>query len=52
MNLNEECLLKFLKNTDDSVFCTNVLKINNQILEQKFILKKFFTKNLTSSYNK
>ena len=52
MDLNEKCLLKYLKNTDDITYCTNVLKLNNQILEQKFILKNFLTKNFTSGYNK
>ncbi|MBR1753593.1 hypothetical protein IJ732_02045 [bacterium] len=41
MNLNEECLLKYLKNSDDISYCTDVLKLNNQILEQKFLLRKF-----------
>lgn len=52
MNLNEECLLKYLKNSDDICYCTNVLKLNNDILEKKFLLRKFFTKNFNSSYNK
>lgn len=52
MNLNEECLLKYLKNSDDIFYCTNVLKLNNEILEKKFLLRKFFTKNFHSGYNK
>lgn len=52
MNLNEECLLNYLKNTDDITYCTDVLKLNNQILEQKFLLRNFLTKNFPSRYNK
>lgn len=52
MNLNEECLLKYLKNTDNITYCTDILKINNKILEQQFLLRKFLTKNLNSGYNK
>lgn len=52
MNLNEECLLKYLKNSDDIKYCTDVLKLNNKILEEQFLLRKFFTKNLSSGYNK
>ena len=52
MNLNEKCLLKYLKSSDDITYCTNVLKLNNQILEQKFLLKNFVNKNLSSGYTK
>lgn len=52
MNINEECLLKYLKNSDDIKYCTDVLKLNNQILEQQFVLRKFLAKNFTLDYNK
>ncbi|MDD3436047.1 MAG: hypothetical protein PHC64_02735 [Candidatus Gastranaerophilales bacterium] len=39
MNLHEECLLKYLKNPDDLAYSTDVLKLNNQILEQHFLLE-------------
>lgn len=45
MNLNEECLLKYLKNSEDISYCTNILKLNNKILEEKFLLKNFFNKD-------
>ena len=52
MNLNEECLLKYLKSSDDITYCTNILKLNNQILEQKFILRNFINKKSSSRYTK
>jgi len=51
MNLNEECLIKYLQSPDDLSCCTDVLKLNNQILEQHFILENFLTKNLNLGYN-
>jgi len=41
MNLHEECLLKYLKNPDELLYSTEVLKLNNMILEKQFILKTF-----------
>ena len=52
MNLNEECLLKYLKNSDDIVYCTDILKLNNKIIEEKFLLRNFLTQNFNSQYNK
>ncbi|MGN0031609.1 MAG: hypothetical protein ACI37Q_06625 [Candidatus Gastranaerophilaceae bacterium] len=39
MNLHEQCLLRYLTHPDELSFVTEVLKINNKILEQKFIVK-------------
>ncbi len=39
MNINEECLLRYLKHPDELSYNTEILKLNNKILEQKFILK-------------
>lgn len=39
MNLNEECLLRYLKHPDELSYNTEILKLNNQIFEQKFIVK-------------
>lgn len=39
MNLNEDCLLGYLKNPDELSYNTEILKIHNNILEQKFVLK-------------
>ena len=39
MNLHEECLLKYLQNPDELTRFTEILKLNNLILEKQFILK-------------
>ena len=39
MNLNEKCLLRYLQYPDELSLTTEVLKLNNKILEQKFIAK-------------
>ena len=44
MNLHEECLLKYLKYPDGISTTTEILKLNNHILEQKFLLKNFASK--------
>jgi len=41
MNLHEKCLLKYLQNPEELNYSTEVLKLNNLILEKKFILKNF-----------
>ena len=46
MNLHEKCLLKYLQNPDELGYSTEVLKLNNLILEKKFILKNFQNKDL------
>jgi len=51
MNLHEECLLQYLKSPDDLSFATDVLKLNNHILEQHFLLENFLSKNLKLDYN-
>ena len=39
MNLHEKCLLNYLKYPDELSFTTDLLKLNNKILEEKFVLK-------------
>ncbi len=51
MNLHEECLLQYLQCPDELEISTDVLKLNNQVLEQHFLLENFLTKNLKLSYN-
>lgn len=51
MNQNEECLLKYLQNPDGLTYSTDVLKLNNQILEQHFLLENILTKNFSLGYN-
>ena len=52
MNLHEECLLKYLKSPDGISITTEILKLNNHILEQKFITKNFVAKIPQFHYTK
>lgn len=51
MNLHEECLLQYLKCPDELSFATDVLKLNNYILEQHFLLENILTKKIILDYN-
>lgn len=51
MNLHEECLLKYLQRPDELDYTTDVLKLNNQILEQHFLLENILIKNINLGYN-
>lgn len=44
MNLHEQCLLRYLQNPDELSYSTEILKLNNFILEKQFLLKKFGSK--------
>lgn len=48
MNLHEECLLKYLKNPERLSYSTEILKLNNMLLEKQFILKNFMRVNFAS----
>ena len=50
MNLNEKCLLRYLKYPDELAFSTDVLKLNNKILEQKFITKNILANISLNDY--
>ena len=50
MNLHEECLLSYLKRPDALSCATEILKLNNFILEKKFIMKNFVAKSFAISY--
>lgn len=39
MNLHEQCLLRYLTHPDELSYVTEILKLNNKILEQKFVVK-------------
>lgn len=39
MNVHEECLLRYLKHPDELSYNTEILKINNSIMEQRFVVK-------------
>jgi hypothetical protein len=49
MNLHEKCLLKYLQNPDELDYSTDILKLNNYILEKHFILKNISFSDITSS---
>ena len=46
MNLHEECLLNYLRYPDELSHTTELLKLNNMILEQTFVLKNILSKNI------
>ena len=50
MNLHEECLLRYLQNPDELAYSTQVLKLNNFILERQFVLKNFVAKSFNINY--
>ena len=50
MNLNEQCLLRYLKHPDELSFSTEILKLNNKILEQKFITKNILANISLNDY--
>ena len=52
MNLHEQCLLRYLQNPDELSYSTEILKLNNFILEKQFILKNFVAKSSTFNYTK
>ncbi len=49
MNLHEKCLLRYLQNPDALSYATEVLKLNNMIMEKQFVLKHFGQKNEVKS---
>ncbi len=52
MNLHEECLLRYLQNPDELSYSTQILKLNNFILEKQFLLKNFVAKSSRINYTK
>ena len=50
MNLHEQCLLRYLQNPDELSYSTEILKLNNFILEKQFLLKHFVAKSSTFNY--
>ncbi len=51
MNLNEQCLLRYLKHPDELSLSTEILKLNNKVLEQKFIAKNVLANISPKDYN-
>lgn len=52
MNINEQCLLRYLQYPDELSYTTEILKLNNKILEQKFIVKNILTNVAGFTYTK
>jgi len=50
MNLHEQCLLRYLKNPDELSYSTEILKLNNFILEKRFLVKNFVAKSSNINY--
>lgn len=50
MNLHEQCLLRYLKNPDELSYSTEILKLNNFILEKRFVVKNFVAKSSKFTY--
>lgn len=50
MNLHEQCLLRYLQNPDELSYSTEILKLNNFILEKQFVLKNFVAKSSSFNY--
>jgi hypothetical protein len=50
MNLHEQCLLRYLKNPDELFYSTEVLKLNNFILEKRFLMKNCVAKSSQINY--
>ena len=44
MSLNEDCLLNYLQKPDELSYTTEILKLNNKLLEKEFIMKLVFNK--------
>ena len=50
MNLHEQCLLRYLQNPDELTYSTEIVKLNNFILEKQYVLKNFVAKSSTFNY--
>ncbi len=50
INENEKCLLRYLQYPDELSYTTEILKLNNKILEQKFIVKNILANVSSLNY--
>ena len=50
MNTNEQCLLRYLQYPDELSYTTEILKLNNKIMEQKFITKNILANAAMLNY--
>ncbi len=51
MNLHEKCLLRYLQNPDELAYSTEILKVNNFILEKKFVLENITNSRIAKTFN-
>ncbi len=40
MSLNEDCLINYLQKPDELAYTTEILKLNNKLIEREFIKSK------------
>ncbi len=52
MNLHEECLLKYLLNPLDLLRSTELLKLNNSLIEKSLNSDKFLAKTAKINYTR
>lgn len=50
MNLHEQCLLRYLQKPDELSYSIEILKLNNFILEKRFLVKNFVAKTSLINY--
>ncbi len=51
LNVNEDCLLRYLKFPDELSCCTDMLKLSNKILENHYVLENILTQKTSLLYN-
>lgn len=50
MNLHEQCLLRYLTHPDELSYTTEILKLTNRILEQRFLVKNILANTALLNY--
>ena len=51
MNLHGQCLLRYLTYPDELSYAVEILKLNNKILEHKFVVKNILANGSLLNYN-
>ena len=51
-NIHEQCLLRYFTHPDELSYSTEILKLNNQILEKKFVVKNILANVAMLNYTK
>jgi len=52
VNLHERCLLRYLTHPDELSYTTEILKLTNSILEQRFVVKNILANASLLNYTK